>query len=287
MAIQGHPEAGAIWERHIVAILEALGFKSTTHEKNIYQATIDGKKYLLIRQIDDFCLGCRNEAEAKAIFHQIGLRLQCPKEPEIPFKFLGLTTMFNGMDIVQARGYIKVGCWSYIRRFLKAHGWIEAGHHEKSDDSRPTPPINDRHIKDLYRAFPGPAESTPEHALLAERQGFGYRSVTGEILYTYVGCRLDIGYAIVTLAKFNTAPTAEHYIALKGVAKYLRRTQGWGLVYWRSAPATALDDIPIKVLTPDPTLPEFPSALDYFQFVMAVDAAHANEYFQASFAKRS
>ena len=70
-------------------------------------------------------------------------------------------------------------------------------------------------------------------------------------------------------------------MALKGVAKYLRRTQDWGLVYWRSAPATALDDIPFKVLTPDPTLPEFPSALDYFQFVMAVDAAHANEYFQA------
>ena len=58
MALQGHPAAGAIWERLINKILKELGFESTTHEQNIYQATIQGKKYLLIRQTDDFCLGC-------------------------------------------------------------------------------------------------------------------------------------------------------------------------------------------------------------------------------------
>ena len=39
-ALQGHPEAGALWERMIVEILEGpeLGFWSTTHERNLYQA---------------------------------------------------------------------------------------------------------------------------------------------------------------------------------------------------------------------------------------------------------
>jgi len=36
-ALQGHPEAGALWEHMIVGILEdELGFRSTIHERNLY-----------------------------------------------------------------------------------------------------------------------------------------------------------------------------------------------------------------------------------------------------------
>ncbi len=36
-ALQGHPEAGALWECMIVGILEdELGFHLTTHERNLY-----------------------------------------------------------------------------------------------------------------------------------------------------------------------------------------------------------------------------------------------------------
>jgi len=36
-ALQGHPKASALWEKMIVEILETVfGFKSTTHECNIY-----------------------------------------------------------------------------------------------------------------------------------------------------------------------------------------------------------------------------------------------------------
>jgi hypothetical protein len=42
-ALQGHPEAGVLWERMIVGILKDLNFRSTTHERNLYRAEIDGK----------------------------------------------------------------------------------------------------------------------------------------------------------------------------------------------------------------------------------------------------
>jgi hypothetical protein len=35
-ALQGHPESGALWERACNAILHELGFKSTTHERNLF-----------------------------------------------------------------------------------------------------------------------------------------------------------------------------------------------------------------------------------------------------------
>jgi hypothetical protein len=52
IALQGHPEAGALWEYMIVCILEGkeLGFKSTTHEQNLYQGEIDGELVLVVCQ---------------------------------------------------------------------------------------------------------------------------------------------------------------------------------------------------------------------------------------------
>lgn len=35
-ALQGHPEAGALWESYIVSILTDIGFKCTSHECNLY-----------------------------------------------------------------------------------------------------------------------------------------------------------------------------------------------------------------------------------------------------------
>jgi hypothetical protein len=42
-ALQGHPEAGRLWETMIVEILSKKGFKSTTHERNLYYGFMHGK----------------------------------------------------------------------------------------------------------------------------------------------------------------------------------------------------------------------------------------------------
>ncbi len=46
-ALQGHPEAGALWEHMIIGILEGLGFHSTTHECNLYCGEINGELVLV------------------------------------------------------------------------------------------------------------------------------------------------------------------------------------------------------------------------------------------------
>ena len=57
-ALQGHPEAGALWECMIVGILEGdeLGFKSMTHERNLYRGKIDDELVLICHQVDDFAI---------------------------------------------------------------------------------------------------------------------------------------------------------------------------------------------------------------------------------------
>jgi len=84
-ALQGHPEAARLWEEHISAILEKVGFKNTMHEKNIYTGKFCDEKVLLVRQVDDFALGCGQESTAKSVYAEIGTKLTLHNEAEAPF----------------------------------------------------------------------------------------------------------------------------------------------------------------------------------------------------------
>ena len=54
------------------------------------------------------------------------------------------------------------------------------------------------------------------------------------MMYAYVTCRPDIGYAITLLSKFSSSPAEYHYACLKNIARYLRATKTWGIRYLRS-----------------------------------------------------
>ena len=83
-ALQGHPESGKLWEKHITGILQSadFGFRSTTHDRSIYSANLFGHQLLLLRQVDDFALACPAETIACDIYGKIGKRLQLPSESE-------------------------------------------------------------------------------------------------------------------------------------------------------------------------------------------------------------
>jgi hypothetical protein len=120
----------------------------------------------------------------------------------------------------------------------------------------------------------GPADGTPEHHSLAQQVGFPYRQLLGELIYAYVTTRVDIGFAVCFLARYSAHPHHEHYLALKNIARYLRSTQDWGIIYWRQNPVSSLPAIHFPLAVIDTTLPPFPAtALD--ELVGFVDASHA------------
>ena len=273
-ALQGHPESGRLWEEHINPILESIGFRHTTHDRCIYSAVIDDVPILLLRQVDDFSLASPTEEIAKRIYKTIGDRLQLPSEAHAPFKYLGLIDEFNGVNVEQSRDSIAISCHGYISRVLKAHGWSTPDNKDPSVH-KPTPLPTDC-IPQLYKDV-GPAEGTTEHADKAANHGFAYRTLLGELLYAYVTCRPDIGYAITTLSKFSVAPADVHYRLLKGVAKYLRRTINWGIIYRRTKLDASLPASTTVPLPPDEDLPTFPGPTSPDQLIGFVDAAHAND----------
>jgi len=59
---------------------------------------------------------------------------------------------------------------------------------------------------------------------LESEMGFSYRVSIGELIYTYVIWRPNIGYDINKLAIFSDRPVAYHYIVVKRVVRYLQQT---------------------------------------------------------------
>jgi hypothetical protein len=166
-ALQGHPEAGALWEKHINKILEDLDIVYTTHERSIYRGKIDGKVVLLCRQVDDLAVACSDPSVAQGLIDSIG--------KTVDLKSQRILNSFNGIDIDQRREYVKVSCQSYLARMLKAHGWDKPSPTEKSD-SKPIEPLAASTAEELSTSV-GPAEGSTEHRTLEKEIGFSGKDI--------------------------------------------------------------------------------------------------------------
>ena len=279
--LQGHPEAGVIWERMIVPILKHLGFRAAAHEPNLYSGSFKsstGKSshVLLARQVDDFTCASKSQDTNHEFYRQLQTFIDFEIEgPGLP-SARGLSVRFNGIEVHQTRDFILLNCERYITQMCETHGWGTPSTGESSSKQLLVP-ITDDKIKALA-PLSGPPERTAEHKALEQSKGFGYRSLLGELLFAFVTVRIDIGFAICFLARFSTAPAPEHYDALRHICKFLRRTKGWGLVYWRQSPR---DDLPVGLsdFEDDLTAYDFPT-IPHDVLVGFADAAYASDIYR-------
>ena len=58
-----------------------------------------------------------------------------------------------------------------------------------------------------------------------------YASVVGSLIYAMLCTRPDICYAVGIVSRFQSNPGLDHWIAVKHILKYLRRTRNHMLVY--------------------------------------------------------
>ena len=253
--------------------------------RDSYRTVWKGNLVYLLQQVDDFALACKDETTAKEIYSLIGERLQTDDEEEPPFNYFGLLEDFNGVDVHQYKDCIQISCPEYIERIVTSHEWNDKPEF-KTEPTRPTAPLPDNCINVMYESFVGtktggPKENAPEHKKLEKEMGFSYRTLLGEMMYTYVTYRLDIAYAITTLSKFSSAPTKLHYQYLKQLLVYLFRTRHWGIQYHRICREEQyfedLELAPEIQTTPLPKeFEKFPK-IDPTVLTCFVDAAYAND----------
>jgi hypothetical protein len=172
---------------------------------------------------------------------------------------------FNELEIVQSHDYIKIHAAKYIDNIIVGHGWEQ----NYGTSTRPLEPIHQKAYKELgYTEGPAiPAES----AALEKTVGFSYRRVIGEFVFAYVTCRLDIGFAMAELYKFNAVC---HYAAAKRVCCYMHESKTGGIIFWRWESNPALPHIPLTKQPIDDIdlLVPYPADMDHL--VGYMDAEH-------------
>ena len=58
-----------------------------------------------------------------------------------------------------------------------------------------------------------------------------YQSAAGSLTYLAVSTRPDILYSVCSLARFNSKPTKEHWVALRCILRYRKGTKDLGILY--------------------------------------------------------
>jgi hypothetical protein len=249
-AMQGHPESPRLWEKHINQILWDVGLTPTIHKPCIYLGRIFGKRVLFMWQVHYFAISVPPQRIANHLLNLIDDKLS------IPMKRQGLVTLYNGLDILQTKDYIKVSCETYINQISNIHldhGWIKS--YLISD--RPTLlPTTPPFMKALQTE-----EGNPDPVIkraLKKKMGFSYQSRIGQLVYAMVCCCLDLSFATVKLSQHNSCPGRVHLEGVRHALKYLYQTQSKGLYFWRTTPRSELKSIPLPTILSnkhDPTGP--------------------------------
>ena len=240
-AMQGHPEAGRLWEKHADVILRQCGLTPTTHEPCLYSGLIDGERVLFMRQVDDFAIAAPSERVANILFDMID------EELTFPLKRMGLVTLFNGVDVTQTRDYIKLSVETYINKILPKY--LESPIHLRVDDfrARGTPlPSRQTFERDFINTHGDPDTAAQEE--LAKKMGFRYRSAVGELIYAMVTCRPDLSYGVMRASQANSCPAEIHYNGVKHMLKYLYNTKSDGIYFWRERPNSKFPPGPLPTI---------------------------------------
>jgi hypothetical protein len=206
LAMQGH-KSPRLWEKYADTILRDLGLTPTTHELCLYSGTVDGKRVVFLRQVDDFAIAAPDKRTANILLDMLDNRLT------MPIKRQGLLDIFNGVNVVQMQDYIKIDCHTYINKMCTKYlaSWLSKVPLSKN---RPTPLPSDSDWLKGFNTATGPSDPK-EHAALEALMQIKYRAGIGELIWAMTTCRPDIAYASVKLSQSNSTPAEIHYHGLK------------------------------------------------------------------------
>ena len=241
-AMQGHPESPRLWEKHIDKILRDYLFVPTVHEPCLYRGTVDGERVIFKRQVDDFAIATTSEHIANIIFDAIDSKLS------MPIKRQGLLNLYNGIDILQSRWYIKLSMKTYLTKMLAPYfdTWLDV-----PTTAMPTPlGSSESFVRRLYEAVGDPDPKV--QTALEKTMGIKYRKAIGELIWPMVTCRPDLSQAVVKCSQASACPSEIHFKAVRSIIRFVAATIDDGIYFWRVEPRLDFPDDPLPTISSSP-----------------------------------
>jgi hypothetical protein len=198
----------------------------------LYLGIIAGNHVLFLCQVDDFAFACEHKSTTNILLDMLDNELM------IPLKQMGLLDMYNGLDVIQTKDFIKITCTTYIECISAKHlaSWMK---NFDVPTGRPTLlPGEESFMRSFLTATVDP--NPKEQDRLSKAMVFGYCLGIKELIYSLVTCHLDLLYAIVRCTQSSMCPAEIHYHAVKHILKYLYLTWYDGLHYWHPQPNESL-----------------------------------------------
>jgi hypothetical protein len=236
-AMQGHPESPCLWEKHADLILQDIGLVPTIHKPCLYSGIINGNCVLLKQQVDDFAIAAPDKHTANILLDLID------NELSIPMKCQGYLNMYNGINVLQTRDYIKISTLTFIKKISEKYLSTWMNDFTTTTDC-PTPLPSDPNWTKKFNAAIGDSDSTAQKRLATSMQ-LSYGCGVGKLIWAMKTTRPDLAYTAVELSQATCCLHEHHYHDLKHALKYLYATRDDGIYFWRTAPRMELNKGPL------------------------------------------
>ena len=209
-SIYGLKQASRSWNLRFDEVIKGFGFVQTYGEACIYKKVSGSSVAFLVLYVDDILL-IGNDIE---FLNSIKGYLN----NSFSMKDLGEASYILGIKIYRDRSRRLIGLSqsTYLDKILKKF---------RMDESK----------KGLLPMLQGKTLSQTQSPATSEDRELmnkiPYASAIGSIMYAMLCTRPDVAHAISLTSRYQSDPGLEHWMAVKNILKYLRRTKDMFLVY--------------------------------------------------------
>src|SRR3954462_6414138 len=218
-SIYGLKQASRSWNLRFDEVIKEFGFVQTYGEACLYKKVSGRSVAFLILYVDDILL----------IGNDIDLlnSVKSYLNSKFSMKDLGEASYILGINIYRDRSRRLIGLSqsTYLEKFLKRFGM---------EDSK----------KGFFPMLPNTTLSKTQSPATAEdRERMSktpYASAIGSIMYSMLYTRPDIAYVVSLTSRYQSDSGVDHWIAVKNILKYLRRTKDM-VLYYRGDEQLGLD----------------------------------------------
>ncbi len=209
-SIYGLKQASRSWNIRFDETVKTYGFTQLMDEPCVYKLIHEGKVVFLVLYVDDILLIGNDVGRLTEI--KIWLAKQ------FDMKDLGEAAYVLGIQIFRDRKnkQLALSQASYIDKIMDRFAM--------QDSKKGLLPF--RHGVHLSKEQ---SPKTPQEE--EDMRRIPYASAVGSLMYAMLCTRPDICYAVGVVSRFQSNPGPEHWIAVKHILKYLRRTRNYMLVY--------------------------------------------------------
>ena len=209
-SIYGLKQASRSWNIRFDTTIKSYNFEQNIDEPCVYKRIIDGNVVFLVLYVDDILL-IGNDVK---ILSDVKIWLA----NQFQMKDLGEASYVLGIQIIRDRKkrLLAMSQASYIDKIL-----VRFGMQNSKKGNLPF-----RHGIHLSKEQ---SPKTPQ--AIEEMRHILYDSAVGSLMYAMLCTRPDICFAVGVVSRFQSNPGLDHWVAVKHILKYLRRTRNYMLVY--------------------------------------------------------